>query len=1292
MFQRFRSITALLLVLFLLVTTLPAKVSQAASPTDFTEADALALLQEYRIVRGDQNGNTNVTDRLTRAQAAALFIRSIGMEDLASVLPDLVPFQDAQGHWAAGEIAAVERLGLMKGDPNGNFRPESDITYVEILTVLLRMVEQEPAGPWDPEKIVRAAATLGIVPSGISASAPAIRGKIFWALAVTLSEIEVDGQTLLRKHYDSKPPVIKLDKTVITTQDEKVTITGTAAGAFQVLIQGRPARLDRSTGSFSGEAIVNTGSTTVTVEAIDWARNRETATVTVDRKGTISRLKITGPSFVVARSTTKLTVEATDSRGNPVSLSGVDVEMTGDVATFNVDTQTLKAGSETGRGVLTLKAGNVRATYSFDVVGPSSRAEKLAFASINGGKAPARDQEVTVQVQVLDSDGRLVSDDYGRVVSLDSEGLSGVTIKPSQAQTEKGVATFTLVGTRLGSLTLRASSSGLSTVTQDLEILSDLRVVLSTSTTTLKPDGVTTATIKATLQDRTGRAVNNTTSSDMRIELTATGTDGYLVDSFLTIPRGKSTSSGDDGLYQVGVAPGTVKVTGKFSSNHDLSIQTLSLPIDDPLPGAKFSLSASPSSTNPNGTVTVTLKVQDSGGRTVTAGSYAFQLKVTTSNNDPIQHGLPEGVTLTFKDSNYTPVDDGYAPTNALHDPYFVVGRTDKGVATFTLKYNRSGVVTITPVGKPTDYDAYHPDSGEGPASASTELQAPPLKVTFSGTPAAVMLTATSDLGKEQKGAATSTGKQITVQAKVVDSSGAVVPTYNSSITLTRLTGGDGISNIVGLTKKNAVNGVAEFVVQTNSTQGYDIYKATAGTFTSNELTVAVHKTKPEAPHIVAIRGIKEGDLSPVTGYVAPDADYMDIQLQPQESPVPGEPTHWVKAKVYRKGESREFFTSDAFDLASPVPIVRVPKASLKVGEFQYEVVVNNGAGDSPRSPSLDDTSRAMNAAYYSNYKVNSATYDAGTKKLTLSGTFASGGLVDPSKIRFVKDTNEVSLDDAQVTTLTSSTLVLTLGAAADSIDPDIFAGSVLIKADTGWFTNNTNSQIAQPQSVSVGPMAVIRYAVVDPKSSSRYLYLNGEGLRQGTITPSTITIHGADNQVKLTANDKITSTTDDKVAITLSTNTFNAILALQGPLYLTADTGWLNKGTSSSPARVGAISGNDHPVYLLSRIASAGYNKTTKTLTLTGDFAVGATLDPSKLIFKRSTTGSTWSPTSTATVVVSDADSVQIVLSASDATAFEAQFSTKRIYVDTLEGWLIDEKDRSAPVNPPNSVTFTVP
>ena len=203
------------------------------------------------------------------------------------------------------------------------------------------------------------------------------------------------------------------------------------------------------------------------------------------------------------------------------------------------------------------------------------------------------------------------------------------------------------------------------------------------------------AAIRATLTDDTGRAVNNTSNSDIQIELREAGTDGDMTQTLLTIPRGRSASTGN-ATYLAGIAPGIAQIRGTVVSGHTYPVQTLNLPVTDTLAGVKMDVVYTPSSPRPGDSVTVTLRVLDANNRVVTTGSYAFQVKLTTSNNDPVSNGFPDGAVLSFKNSAYYPVDDQRSATNPSNDPYSIIGRTDRGIAELTLTYNRSGKVEIT--------------------------------------------------------------------------------------------------------------------------------------------------------------------------------------------------------------------------------------------------------------------------------------------------------------------------------------------------------------------------------------------------------------------------------------------------------------------------------------------------------------------------------------------------------------------------------------------------------------------
>jgi hypothetical protein len=404
-----------------------------------------------------------------------------------------------------------------------------------------------------------------------------------------------------------------------------------------------------------------------------------------------------------------------------------------------------------------------------------------------------------------------------------------------------------------------------------------------------------------------------------------------------------------------------------------------------------------------------------------------------------------------------------------------------------------------------------------------------------------------------------------------------------------------------------------------------------------------------------------------------------------------------VTASVFRKGESSPFFTSDAINLRSDLPIIRIPKSLLRTGRAVYEVVINNGAGDTARSPDLG-LSEAVNAVYNNNYRINSALYDAETGRLLLSAAnLVSNGVVHTDKLSVVKGDQVLNLGDPAVTvqSVASSSVDLRLGALAGLLSPDLYHGTVIIRAEDGWFSSPDGVNIARgSDSATVRPMAVITQVTLDVPE--RRLFLHGQGFSQGTLQLNLIRIQkaGGDSVVlnpgTATTTDRITSTTDALVTITLSQATLDAISNLQGPdLFLTAETGWL-RHTSGGTWKVGAVSGPG--LYVRATITSVQYNRTTRELTLRGSGFGGGTLQSGKLIFRATGLTATWTPSSSGTAVAGDDTTIILTLSEADATQFLQRYSGRTVFLNTDEGWLVDGRSRIAASIPINSVLFSVP
>ncbi|WP_239618169.1 S-layer homology domain-containing protein [Cohnella mopanensis] len=86
------------------------------------------------IVEGRGNGNFDPESTITRAEVSALLVRALGLIDST----DVSPFRDIKGEWYSSPVATAYHAGLIKGNDNGNFRPNDGVTREELAVMLYR--------------------------------------------------------------------------------------------------------------------------------------------------------------------------------------------------------------------------------------------------------------------------------------------------------------------------------------------------------------------------------------------------------------------------------------------------------------------------------------------------------------------------------------------------------------------------------------------------------------------------------------------------------------------------------------------------------------------------------------------------------------------------------------------------------------------------------------------------------------------------------------------------------------------------------------------------------------------------------------------------------------------------------------------------------------------------------------------------------------------------------------------------------------------------------------------------
>lgn len=156
-------VVALALVLTTMGTTAFAAVSDDVTDTDVKAAvDRLAA---FGLVAGMEDGKFHPDNKLTRAEASKLIVVALGLGSAADAAKGTTQFSDiAASHWATGYINVAAGQGLVKGIGNGQFAPEAEVTYAQIVTMLVRAIgykDEFLPGAW-PGNYVAKAADAGI--------------------------------------------------------------------------------------------------------------------------------------------------------------------------------------------------------------------------------------------------------------------------------------------------------------------------------------------------------------------------------------------------------------------------------------------------------------------------------------------------------------------------------------------------------------------------------------------------------------------------------------------------------------------------------------------------------------------------------------------------------------------------------------------------------------------------------------------------------------------------------------------------------------------------------------------------------------------------------------------------------------------------------------------------------------------------------------------------------------------------------------------------------------------------
>ena len=212
-------------------------------------------ITDLGIMIGDENGNLNLDENITRAEFTTIVLRMLGLADGGSNAA--TNFADVpMTHWASGAIGLAAQLKIVNGYGDGNFGPEDPVRYEEATKMIVAALGYTPmaeanGGYPGGYQIVASQKGLFADVSGVAMSSPATRGNIATMIvnALTVPLMEQTGYgsetkfETISTHLLDKLNITKYEGKVIATSASSNTKNGKVKLAFNYAISavaGKP--------------------------------------------------------------------------------------------------------------------------------------------------------------------------------------------------------------------------------------------------------------------------------------------------------------------------------------------------------------------------------------------------------------------------------------------------------------------------------------------------------------------------------------------------------------------------------------------------------------------------------------------------------------------------------------------------------------------------------------------------------------------------------------------------------------------------------------------------------------------------------------------------------------------------------------------------------------------------------------------------------------------------------------------------------------------------------------------
>lgn len=224
----------LLAMVLALVMTLSLAVSANAFKDDKSISDdyaeAVAVLNGMGVFKGYEDGSFKPTGDITRAEVSAIVYR-VYTQDVkdakASMYATYNKFSDMAGAgWAQGYIGYCANAELVKGYPDGTFKPSGKVTGYEVLAMILRAVGYDKNGEFSGADwalhVAQTAQQAGVLKNvkGIDLNAAASRELVAELLFRAIADASTVNYTPAFGYVTDK--VLKLDESTLGYKNFKL--------------------------------------------------------------------------------------------------------------------------------------------------------------------------------------------------------------------------------------------------------------------------------------------------------------------------------------------------------------------------------------------------------------------------------------------------------------------------------------------------------------------------------------------------------------------------------------------------------------------------------------------------------------------------------------------------------------------------------------------------------------------------------------------------------------------------------------------------------------------------------------------------------------------------------------------------------------------------------------------------------------------------------------------------------------------------------------------------------------